>query len=403
MQQPTYTVGCLAYLRKIMDSADIVMILSNPLAPDPRVYKEARCLVARGLRVIVACWDRKSRYSQFETVDGIRIMRVRTHGTYGKGLIQGLFILGFYARSLFELMSIRFKTVHCHDLETLPLGYLLKKLFRKDLVYDAHEPCYFSDARYLRGLTVKVGALLERLLARTADGIIVTNERQNRKYRRFGCANVTVVPNYPDISPIPRPVAVRQHHKKVAIGCIGALAEDYGLENLIAACKMISGKVDIELFLVGNALSEYARKLRTLARRHEFLRLFPGYLPDELPAYYDRVDIIVIPFPGTDWCRHSTPVRFFEALYFGKPVIATNTSEIATIIQMEQCGIVIDDNDPQTIAWAILQLISTKENWAAMGKCGFDAVQCTYNWGHSIRQLFSAYDNLVRHDQRLSC
>jgi len=38
----------------------IAMLLSNPLAPDPRVRKEAAFLAGRGFNVTVYAWDRQA-------------------------------------------------------------------------------------------------------------------------------------------------------------------------------------------------------------------------------------------------------------------------------------------------------------------------------------------------------
>jgi len=38
----------------------VAMLLSNPLAPDPRVRKEAAFLADRGFNVTVYAWDRQA-------------------------------------------------------------------------------------------------------------------------------------------------------------------------------------------------------------------------------------------------------------------------------------------------------------------------------------------------------
>ena len=37
----------------------VLMLLSNPFAPDPRVYKEARTLTRNGYTVTIIAWDRQ--------------------------------------------------------------------------------------------------------------------------------------------------------------------------------------------------------------------------------------------------------------------------------------------------------------------------------------------------------
>lgn len=58
----------------------ILMILSNPLLVDPRVYKEAKALVDTGNEVNVIVWDRHKDYEPESIVDGIKVVRIHNEG-----------------------------------------------------------------------------------------------------------------------------------------------------------------------------------------------------------------------------------------------------------------------------------------------------------------------------------
>ena len=47
----------------------VLMLLSNPFRPDPRVHREAKSLVNAGYEVTILCWDRKQRYPTEETIE----------------------------------------------------------------------------------------------------------------------------------------------------------------------------------------------------------------------------------------------------------------------------------------------------------------------------------------------
>jgi len=55
-----------------------------------------------------------------------------------------------------------------------------------------------------------------------------------------------------------------------------------------------------------------------------------------------------------------------EAMYFGKPVIASYTSGLAEIVG--NFGILIPPNDPYALAEAILELMSNKNKIERLGK-----------------------------------
>ncbi|MCK4432384.1 MAG: glycosyl transferase family 1, partial [Methanomicrobia archaeon] len=65
----------------------VIMLLSNPFKPDPRVYKEAKSLVNNGYDVTVFAWDRECKYPKKEIIDGIKIERVRLKAPYDSNLL----------------------------------------------------------------------------------------------------------------------------------------------------------------------------------------------------------------------------------------------------------------------------------------------------------------------------
>jgi len=56
----------------------IVMLLSNPFRPDPRVLKEAESLQATGYNVTILCWDRQAAYPLEESLpSAVHVIRIQ--------------------------------------------------------------------------------------------------------------------------------------------------------------------------------------------------------------------------------------------------------------------------------------------------------------------------------------
>ena len=53
--------------------------------------------------------------------------------------MQVFFYAWLYVKMLWRGWRTQSDVIHCHDLDTLPLGFVLGKLKRKPIVYDAHE------------------------------------------------------------------------------------------------------------------------------------------------------------------------------------------------------------------------------------------------------------------------
>src|SRR6185369_13819424 len=95
----------------------------------------------------ILAWDRSGKHPKMETRDGFEIRRCQVRCSFGGGIRQfGKFVL-FYLWAFIYLMTHRCDAVHCHDLDTLPVGFLAGILKFKEVVYDSHEPYYAASGQ----------------------------------------------------------------------------------------------------------------------------------------------------------------------------------------------------------------------------------------------------------------
>src|SRR5581483_8056902 len=99
----------------------------------------ALALLGMGCQVKLLAWDRDLKSPAYQNMEGVQIERVFLPSRHGRGSTQIFFYAWLYLKMLWRGMRTSFDAVHCHDLDTLPLGFLLGKLKRKAIVYDAHE------------------------------------------------------------------------------------------------------------------------------------------------------------------------------------------------------------------------------------------------------------------------
>src|SRR5262249_28669247 len=113
-----------------LENADLhgmrsLMLLTNTYDPDPRVRQEALTLVAMGCHVKILAWDRDRKSPAHQVMEGVEIERVFLASTHGRGTTQLFFYALLYLRMFWRGWKSKFDVVHCHDLDTLPLGFLL--------------------------------------------------------------------------------------------------------------------------------------------------------------------------------------------------------------------------------------------------------------------------------------
>jgi glycosyltransferase involved in cell wall biosynthesis len=375
----------------------ITMLLSRGFFPDPRVHKEAAALSQCGHRVTVLAWDRQCRLPQHEALDGFAVERLRLRAALGKGLAQLHRWLWFWYRLAALLLARECDVIHAHDLDTLPVGWLAAKLRRRKLIFDAHEPNYYAYWPRWQYPMVIAARMLETLLARGADHVIVTNPFQHDRYSRMGVRNVTIVANYPTASMVvassPPPL---DPSGEIVLGRVGAVYEDTGIEETVDAVRLLQADgYNIKLLLAGRVIDSYqerlAHLLQPLAGKVEVTGAFSH---DQIASIYRRFHISVQPYRPTAWFRDITPTKFFESMAHGVPVIVTDIGGIGEIVREVGCGLVLPAVTPEAISEAVKHLVKAPQALHTMAERGMAAVRQTYNWEQMVLRLRDVYESL---------
>ena len=89
------------------------------------------------------------------------------------------------------------------------------------------------------------------------------------------------------------------------------------------------------------------------------------------------------------------PVKMFEYMLAGIPVIASDFPILKEIIEKENCGICVDPLDSRSIGAAITWLNKNDAEAKVMGENGKKAVIEKYNWANEEQKLYQVYDEVI--------
>ena len=79
----------------------VLMLLSNPYRPDPRVQREMEALASSGCQVSLVCWDRQGELPARETKGGSEVLRLQgVRSSYGLGWRQFFFLPRFWSQAV---------------------------------------------------------------------------------------------------------------------------------------------------------------------------------------------------------------------------------------------------------------------------------------------------------------
>jgi glycosyltransferase involved in cell wall biosynthesis len=90
------------------------------------------------------------------------------------------------------------------------------------------------------------------------------------------------------------------------------------------------------------------------------------------------------------------PVKLFEYMAAGIPVICSNFPLWREIVEKNKCGICVNPLGIKEIAWAINYLIKNPQEAKKMGENGQRAILEQYNWENESKKLLNIYNNLLK-------
>jgi glycosyltransferase involved in cell wall biosynthesis len=379
------------------------MLLSNAFRPDPRVLKEANSLAAAGYQVSILCWDRLAELPPKETLpSGVQVIRVQSvTSAYGIGMGQLLRLPLFWRHLLPHLRQIQPDLLHCHDFDTLPAGLLWGKLHGIPVIYDAHE--YYADLckPRLHGL---LGNLLYRLIrwaelvgARLASAVVTVDDTLGDIYRQLN-KRVLIIGHYPSSTLVKSPAPVFSHNQ-LNLLYVGRISSDRGMLVYLDLLRaFLERGVPAHLHLAGvmtpqSEVEIFASRLPDL---EAYVTQHGWVTYEHLPELLAQADIglsILLPEP-----RYvaALPVKLFEYMAAGLPVIASDFPSIARVVNLADCGLLVDPiGDPTTMADTLQSWWQQPSIPVRLGANGRKAILQQYNWELLANQLDQLYRSLL--------
>ncbi len=370
------------------------MLLSNPYRPDPRVKREAIALRDEGYEILLLAWDREDRFPQSENLEGIEVRRIKLKATYDNFLESLIKLPLLWLRMLIRLLRDRFEIVHCHDLDTLPVGLFVARLKGKPCVFDAHE---LYSAMVSESVSKGVMSLLrwmEGTMVRRPELVITVNETLSRIYRQMGSRNVIVVMNCPlpeelgagDPESVVRKLGLEG--KKVCLYA-GMLEKSRNLDTLIEVFDTLEDENTVLLLGGYGTLIDHVLSRVSVSRNI----IFVGWIrASEKASYVSAADVIVLlDDPSYSVNRLAIVTRLLEAMALGVPVLASEGTLNAEVVQREGIGLCVRHDDVEGIQRALHELLYDAELRNKMIENALRVSQEKYSWETMRMRLIEAY------------
>lgn len=257
-----------------------------------------------------------------------------------------------------------------------PLVRLLRERFGWKVLYDCMDE-HSGFATNSPAMTAE-----EEALAMESDAVIATSQRLYDKLASLN-SKCLLVPNacefeHFSISVGTVPQELRALSRPI-IGYYGAIS-DWFDSNLVAAVARL--RQDWNFVLIGDTFGADLAPLRGLSNIHLL-----GERPyRELPLYLHAFDVCMIPFRRTPLTEATDPVKLYEYLSAGKPIVTVPLPELT---RDSLKGLVYLAGDPQ-------EFVTQIERALAEDKVQLVAARREFSRRNTWQERFERVESLVR-------
>jgi glycosyltransferase involved in cell wall biosynthesis len=248
---------------------------------------------------------------------------------------------------LIKTKSLKIDVIHCHDTLVLPIGYLIKKIKKSKLIYDAHE---LESNKNGQTKFMSWGTLfIEKKCWKSIDLLITVSESITDWYdEHLGKKKSILVLNAPEIATIKsieQPTTKTQeryfHHKydlpdnTLIFLYLGFLTRGRGIEKIIAAFE--SPQIKSHAVFVGfGDKKDYiiaASKNNNKVHYHEAVK------HDQVVKISRNADVglcLIENISLSDY--YCLPNKLFEYAFSGLPVLASDFPELKKMVNKYKLG-----------------------------------------------------------------
>ena len=110
--------------------------------------------------------------------------------------------------------------------------------------------------------------------------------------------------------------------------------------------------------------------------------------PDEIPTLLHRMHVAVAPYPSIPDFYFS-PLKVYEYLAAGLPVVATRTGELTSTLGDGRHGVLVEPGSPAQLAAALADLRADPALRAALGRSGRRAAVERHDWTDVVTRVLT--------------
>ena len=299
--------------------------------------------------------------------------------------------MGDFARKVYETArNLDCDIYHFHDPELLPYGIKLKKA-GKVVIFDSHEDVpeqimskYWIPAPF-RWIVSKMYKAYESYAVSKFDAVIAATSHIAENFTgRTGL--IEVINNYPRLDDIVFQEKLFEDRPPM-VCYAGSIDEIRGIGVMLRAISGVNGaklvlagqcEDDVKMMILANDKAQYLGRLGR----------------NGINCMYGDARAVLVVLQPLDRYKVSQPIKMYEYMAAGLPVIASDFPLWKQIIEDSGCGMCVNPTDADEVRKACVKLLTHPDLCKKMGLAGRKCVEEKYNWVVEEKKLLKLYKSL---------
>lgn len=158
---------------------------------------------------------------------------------------------------------------------------------------------------------------------------------------------------------------------------------------------------DVVLVLIGHGPRRDYLVERVARDQLTNVKIFPFVPKEKMSESLACADVsLVMLEPGAEGL--GVPSKFYTLLSSGRPVLTmvSRDSEVARVVEEEECGVHVEQCSPRALAEAIESLAADPERVEQMGRNARRVLEAKYTWPHIAEQFYETFQRVAAEHRR---
>lgn len=316
----------------------------------------------------------KNKWHQEETIDGVRVVRVKTYIAANRGILRrtidflSFMVTGFWAGLRVERPDVIVST--SPQFFAAVAAWALCKVRQLPYVFELGDlwPASISAVGAMKpNIGLRLIEWLELRMYRDARAVIALTQafKDNLVKRGIPENKIHVVINGVDLwryGPRDRNASLISQlgiSEKFVIGYVGTHGMAHALKNVLEAAKQLKNERRIQFLFVGagaerDMLIAYAKE-----NNLDNVTFLPSQPKEQMPNIWSICDVALVHLKNTPAFSEVIPSKIFESMGMGLPILmAAPEGEATQIISANNVGVCVPPENPGALANAAKVLAS---------------------------------------------